>query len=74
MDPGRQREKRRNGRNENFRAVGAVRKEGQQTDVRWTDAQDQARNVSRTNLVLMQPVRGLQSRNHVVVHKKLSYP
>jgi len=35
-----------------YRVAGTVRKQGQQTNVRWTDAQDQARNVSRTNLVL----------------------
>ena len=54
------------------RVVGTVRKQGQQTNVWWTDAQDQARNVSRTNLVLKQPVRGLQCRNRVVVHNKPS--
>lgn len=44
-------------------------------NVGWTDAQDQARNVSRTNLVLMQPVRGHQCRNRVVhKKKKLSDP
>jgi hypothetical protein len=49
--------------------LAQFRKQGQQTNVGWTDAQDQARNVSRTNLVLMQPVRGHQCRNHAV-HKR----
>jgi len=72
MDTGQQRQKRRSNRNENFRAVGTVRKQDQQTNVRWTDAQEQARNVSRTNLVLIHPVRGPQYRNHAVLHK--NYP